>query len=53
MNALSSRKLIQLPCGQVGVRELGSGRPVVLLHGLVANGLVWRHVAAGLACQIR
>ncbi|MEN3219879.1 alpha/beta hydrolase [Mycolicibacterium porcinum] len=51
MNALSSRKLIQLPCGQVGVRELGSGRPVVLLHGLVANGLVWRHVAAGLACQ--
>ncbi|BBX91000.1 alpha/beta hydrolase [Mycolicibacterium boenickei] len=51
MNVLSSRSLVQLPCGQVGVRELGSGRPVVLLHGLVANGLVWRHVAAGLAGQ--
>ncbi|MED5813907.1 alpha/beta hydrolase [Mycolicibacterium sp. 050232] len=51
MNALSSRRMVQLPCGQVGVRELGNGRPVVLLHGLVANGLVWRHVAAGLAGQ--
>lgn len=49
MNTLSSRRMIQLPCGQVGVRERGSGRPVVLLHGLVANGLVWRHVVDGLA----
>lgn len=53
MNALSSRRMIQLPCGQVGVREFGSGRPVVLLHGLVANGLVWRHVAEGLGSGIR
>jgi pimeloyl-ACP methyl ester carboxylesterase len=49
MNKLSSRRLVQLPCGQVGVRECGSGRPVVFLHGLVANGLVWRHVVDGLA----
>ncbi|MGV0738288.1 alpha/beta hydrolase [Mycobacterium syngnathidarum] len=51
MNALSSRSLVQLPCGQVGVREHGNGRPVVLLHGLAANGLVWRHVVDGLAAQ--
>ncbi|WP_158240984.1 alpha/beta fold hydrolase [Mycolicibacterium goodii] len=48
MNPLGSRRLVSLPCGQLGVREYGAGRAVVLLHGLVANGLVWRHVAAGL-----
>ena len=48
MNVLGSRRLVPLPCGPVGIREHGTGRPVVLLHGLVANGLVWRHVAAGL-----
>lgn len=53
MNTLTSRRLVPLPCGPVGVREHGSGRPVVLLHGLVANGLVWRHVVHGLGEQIR
>ncbi|WP_029107874.1 alpha/beta hydrolase [Mycobacterium sp. URHD0025] len=48
MNTLSSRRMVPLPCGPVGVREHGSGRPVMLLHGLVANGLVWRHVVDGL-----
>lgn len=48
MDTLSSRRTVSLPCGPVGVRECGDGRPVVLLHGLVANGLVWRHVADGL-----
>ncbi|MGV0811896.1 alpha/beta hydrolase [Mycolicibacterium boenickei] len=52
MNTLNSRRLVQLPCGPVGVRECGSGRPVVLLHGLVANGLVWRHVAQGLVDSV-
>ncbi|WP_273734772.1 alpha/beta fold hydrolase [Mycolicibacterium septicum] len=51
MNTLSSRRMVQLPGGQVGVREHGSGRPVVLLHGLVANGLVWRHVVDGLGAR--
>ncbi|WKG02263.1 alpha/beta fold hydrolase [Mycolicibacterium sp. HK-90] len=48
MNTLTSRQLVPLPCGPVGVREYGTGRPVVLLHGLVANGLVWRHVVEAL-----
>lgn len=48
MSALNVRRVVQLPCGPVGVREHGNGRPVVLLHGLVANGLVWRHVVDGL-----
>lgn len=53
MNTLSSRRMVPLPCGPVGVREHGSGRPVVLLHGLVANGLVWRHVVGGLGDGFR
>lgn len=53
MNAFTSRRMVRLPCGPVGVREHGSGRPVVLLHGLVANGLVWRHVVDGLGDGIR
>ncbi|CRZ18377.1 alpha/beta fold hydrolase [Mycolicibacterium neworleansense] len=53
MNTLNSRRLVTLPGGPVGVRETGTGRPVVLLHGLVANGLVWRHVAGGLGTGIR
>ncbi|KWX67950.1 alpha/beta fold hydrolase [Mycobacterium sp. NAZ190054] len=52
MDVLDERKLIQLSCGPVGVRECGDGLPVVLLHGLVANGLVWRHVAAGLQARL-
>ncbi|WP_175616252.1 alpha/beta fold hydrolase [Mycobacterium sp. GA-1841] len=48
MDTLSSRRLVELPYGPVGVRECGSGRPVVLVHGLVANGRVWRHVVDGL-----
>lgn len=51
-NTLSSRRMVQLPSGQVGVREHGNGRPVVLLHGLVANGLVWRHVVDGLDARL-
>ncbi|KLI04886.1 hypothetical protein ACT17_28465 [Mycolicibacterium conceptionense] len=53
MHAFDTPRLVQLPCGQVGVREHGHGRPVVLLHGLVANGLVWRHVVNGLGDRIR
>ncbi|MEV0029614.1 alpha/beta hydrolase [Nocardia sp. NPDC050793] len=30
-------------------RERGSGRPVVFVHGLVANGDLWRNVVPGLA----
>ncbi|WP_166906118.1 alpha/beta fold hydrolase [Mycobacterium sp. DL440] len=53
MNTFSFRRIVPLPCGPVGVREYGDGRPVVLLHGLVANGLVWRHVVDGIGGGIR
>jgi pimeloyl-ACP methyl ester carboxylesterase len=37
----------------VRYRELGTGQPVVLVHGLLNNGLLWRHVAPALAREFR
>lgn len=51
--ALEERHAARIPAGELGYRETGSGAPVLLLHGLVANGQVWRHVAASLAGQVR
>ncbi|MGV9801542.1 alpha/beta hydrolase [Mycobacterium sp. NPDC003449] len=53
MDLLTSRRLVELPCGPVGLRESGSGTPVVLLHGLAAHGRVWRHIAEGLGEGVR
>ncbi len=52
-SALADRRLIEVPGGSIGVREAGSGRPVVLIHGLVANGLAWRGVVPALADTYR
>jgi pimeloyl-ACP methyl ester carboxylesterase len=51
--ALEQRHSVRIPAGQLGYRETGSGVPVLLLHGLVANGQVWRHVAAALSQDVR
>jgi pimeloyl-ACP methyl ester carboxylesterase len=37
----------------VRYRELGSGEPIVLVHGLLNNGLLWREVAPALAGEFR
>jgi pimeloyl-ACP methyl ester carboxylesterase len=42
-----------LPQGTVRYRELGSGEPIVLVHGLLNNGLLWRDVAPRLAPDFR
>jgi pimeloyl-ACP methyl ester carboxylesterase len=46
---------IDLPSGRIRYREAGSGSPVVFVHGLLVNSLLWRGVApavaeAGLHC---
>lgn len=38
-----------LSAGTVEYRERGTGRPIVFLHGIIANGDVWRHVVPELA----
>jgi pimeloyl-ACP methyl ester carboxylesterase len=40
---------ISLPAGQVEYQDVGSGRPVVLLHGLLVDGSLWRAVVPLLA----
>ena len=44
---------IGLPQGTIRYRELGSGKPVVLVHGLLVNGELWREVAPRLAERFR
>lgn len=41
---MSLMRSVELPAGVVEYAESGSGRPVVLLHGLVLNGRFWRNV---------
>ena len=36
---------VELPQGTVRLRDDGAGRPVVFVHGVLVNGLLWRHVA--------
>lgn len=44
---------VRVPGGDVPVRALGSGPPVLLLHGLSANGSQWLAVARRLAPELR
>jgi pimeloyl-ACP methyl ester carboxylesterase len=44
---------IALPQGEVEYQDAGSGRPIVLLHGLLVDGSLWRSVVPGLAGEHR
>jgi pimeloyl-ACP methyl ester carboxylesterase len=44
---------IQLPKGVIRYREFGSGEPIVLVHGLLTNGDLWREVAPRLGESFR
>lgn len=41
--------IVSLPPGRVEYQDTGSGRPIVLLHGLLVNGSLWRSVVPLLA----
>jgi pimeloyl-ACP methyl ester carboxylesterase len=43
----------RLPQGTIRYRELGGGEPIVLVHGLLADGELWREVAPRLAADFR
>ncbi len=44
---------VRLPQGTVRYRELGTGEPIVLVHGLLVDGRLWREVAPRLARDFR
>jgi pimeloyl-ACP methyl ester carboxylesterase len=43
----------RIPQGTVRYRETGSGEPLVFVHGLLTNGLLWRKVVDRLAGEYR
>lgn len=42
-----------VPQGTIRYRELGTGEPIVFVHGFLNNGLLWRKVAPELARDFR
>jgi pimeloyl-ACP methyl ester carboxylesterase len=47
------QKEVRLSQGVIRYRELGSGEPIVLVHGLLVNSLLWADVAQELAGEFR
>src|SRR5215210_499235 len=44
---------LTLPQGTVRYRQLGQGQPIVFVHGLLADGALWRRVTPELADRAR
>jgi pimeloyl-ACP methyl ester carboxylesterase len=44
---------VRLPQGTIRYRDVGSGEPIVFVHGLLVNGLLWRKVAEELQKDFR
>jgi pimeloyl-ACP methyl ester carboxylesterase len=47
------RREVELSQGVVQYRDLGSGAPIVLVHGLLVNGSVWDRLVAALSSGAR
>lgn len=50
---LGPSREVTLPHGTIRYREAGTGEPIVLIHGLLVNGLLWRKVVPALAGEYR
>jgi pimeloyl-ACP methyl ester carboxylesterase len=46
-------RTIDLPQGTIRYRDTGAGRPLVFVHGLLVDGLLWRKVTPGLEGEHR
>src|SRR6266496_2388850 len=51
--ALGEVRQVDLPAGTIRYRERGRGQPIVFLHGIVANGDLWRRVSPRLVHAYR
>lgn len=49
----SEMREVRLAQGTIRYRDLGAGEPIVLVHGLLTNGELWREVAPRLAADFR
>jgi pimeloyl-ACP methyl ester carboxylesterase len=49
----TSQQEVQLPEGTIRYRDLGSGAPILFVHGLLVNSLLWEHTAEQLAKDFR
>lgn len=47
------RRNATTPSGPISYLDVGHGRAAVFIHGLLANGLLWRHVIAAVASDPR
>jgi pimeloyl-ACP methyl ester carboxylesterase len=50
---MTSMKQVQLRQGPVAYRDVGQGDPIVLIHGLLVNGELWRELTPRLAQDFR
>ena len=48
-HGLGPYREVRLAQGTIRYREIGSGEPIVFVHGLLTNGQLWRNVAPALA----
>jgi pimeloyl-ACP methyl ester carboxylesterase len=53
LEQLEPNASIELAQGRVRYRDRGEGRPIVFVHGLLVNGLLWRKVTARLEPEFR
>lgn len=49
----AEKRTVQLDVGPIHYRDVGSGEPIVFVHGLLVNGLLWRKVVPPLASSFR
>lgn len=49
----SSVREVRLTSGSIRYRDTGTGKPIVFLHGIVANGDLWREVTPRLSADVR
>jgi pimeloyl-ACP methyl ester carboxylesterase len=51
--SFSPDRELELSAGTLAYREVGEGRPVLFLHGLLVDGRLWRKVVPSLAANAR
>lgn len=49
----AEKRTVQLDVGPIRYCDIGAGEPIVFVHGLLVNGLLWRKVVPPLADRFR